>query len=60
MSTSKKLVVTFPSKECEQRAFEVLTGTGSRFSYIGNRKVEITQSQGNTLDVQGVPYKIHK
>ncbi|MGI0093304.1 MAG: hypothetical protein ACREA8_04310 [Nitrosotalea sp.] len=57
---TKKYVVRFPSLECEQRAFEVLTGTGSKFSYIGNRNVEITQTQMNALQVQGVPYNIQK
>jgi len=60
MATIKKYIVSFPSLECEQRAFEVLTGTGSKFSYVGNRKMEITSNQKSALDLQGVPLTMHK
>jgi len=58
--TTKKYIVSFPSLECEQRAFEVLSGTGSKFSYVGNRRVEITSTQKSVLKMQGVPLKMHK
>jgi len=60
MATIKKYIVSFPSLECEQRAFEVLTGTGSKFSYVGNRKMEITSNQKSALEMQGVPLTMHK
>lgn len=60
MVKSEKIVISFPSLECEERGFEVLTGTGSRFYYVGNKRVEISQSQRAALKVQGVPHTLVK
>lgn len=56
---SKFVTISFPSLVCEERGFEVLTGTSQKFFYVGDKKLKITSSQLRSLKVQGVPVKIH-
>ena len=55
----KFFTISFPTLVCEERGFEALTGTSQTFYYIGKKKLKITDEQLCSLQVQGVPVKIH-
>ena len=54
-----KTVISFPSLEYEERGFEVLTGTGKAFEYVGNKRLAISKAQLGSLKIQGVPVRLH-
>ena len=57
-SNTSMIIVEFPSVDCTERGFETLCSSQHSFNYVGKNRYEITQTQLNALDIQGIPYKI--